>query len=686
MMRIQARKLLKYSTEELWDRLTGEFVLVFDDGEIETNWKQTLYSSYAWDYVRLNPGAPLLIQHHLKSVLKGKRISSSTHLGLIGEVCWTTYDFASQGLSEEAKLQLRYQFAEKAYRIMNHMYNELTYRLEEYVTSLDIVDFVNAFYHPGIQASYDKLQPTEAGIAQHYKEITAVMTEKGEIWANPLSKLFRSGLVKENQVHQCLGANGFRTDVNSYQFSTPVLRGYVEGLATFYASAVESRSAAKALVFSKEPLQDAEYFSRRLQLVGMSVERLHFEDCGSQRYLKWRVRPKEIANGEVVYGGDLQHLVGKYYKQPDGSLKVITRKDEHLIGQEIEMRSILGCMHRDPNGACMTCFGALSDSIPDHSNIGHMCTTFMTQQSSQSVLSVKHLDGSATLEAIVMTEEEKKILKAGPDKRSYYLVDALKGCSIKMKILLSMAPNLSDVSKKEDVTELTLTRISNVGQVWFEIDDGKSVYTAEVHTALDEKRLASLTYDMLQYVKDEGWELVVPESDNNRASGNEVICIDLSQWSWSKPLLVLPPKHFNYSDHSKMISEKLESSVKESQKRNIINPRQLLIELFEHVNSKLSVNLAILEIIFHSAQVVDINQDDYSLPKPWTSQGVGVMRATMDMRSMAPRMAYERHQEVILNPASYTRTNRVESPFDAIIMPREVIAARPVMTYGARWR
>jgi hypothetical protein len=49
------------------------------------------------------------------------------------------------------------------------------------------------------------------------------------------------------------------------------------------------------------------------------------------------------------------------------------------------------------------------------------------------------------------------------------------------------------------------------------------------------------------------------------------------------------------------------------------------------------------------------------------------MRATMDMRSMAPRMAYERHQEVILKPESYTMTNRVESPFDAIIMPREVI-------------
>ena len=60
-MLIHARKLLGFTTSQLWDVLTGEFQLQFDDGEvIQTNDKETLYSSYVWDFHRLYPNTPLL--------------------------------------------------------------------------------------------------------------------------------------------------------------------------------------------------------------------------------------------------------------------------------------------------------------------------------------------------------------------------------------------------------------------------------------------------------------------------------------------------------------------------------------------------------------------------------------------------------------------------------------------------
>lgn len=40
-MRIQAQRLLQFSTEQLWDILTGEFELEFPDGVIQTNYKET---------------------------------------------------------------------------------------------------------------------------------------------------------------------------------------------------------------------------------------------------------------------------------------------------------------------------------------------------------------------------------------------------------------------------------------------------------------------------------------------------------------------------------------------------------------------------------------------------------------------------------------------------------------------
>jgi hypothetical protein len=45
--------MLQNSTEELIERLSGSFILVFDDGELVTNYKETIYSSFIWDYHRL---------------------------------------------------------------------------------------------------------------------------------------------------------------------------------------------------------------------------------------------------------------------------------------------------------------------------------------------------------------------------------------------------------------------------------------------------------------------------------------------------------------------------------------------------------------------------------------------------------------------------------------------------------
>ncbi|MBC8751909.1 MULTISPECIES: hypothetical protein [Paraburkholderia] len=40
------------------------------------------------------------------------------------------------------------QLAKRTYEITNQMYNELSYRLEEYVVSLDITDFVQMLPQP----------------------------------------------------------------------------------------------------------------------------------------------------------------------------------------------------------------------------------------------------------------------------------------------------------------------------------------------------------------------------------------------------------------------------------------------------------------------------------------------------------------------------------------------------------
>lgn len=664
-MKIQARRLLDYSTEDLWQILDGDFTLVFDDGELDTCANETLYSSYVWDAHRKHPGVPLLMRHHVKHLLDGARLNSGTHLALIGRAVWFVYDSIKDNLPEEAKLKLRYEMAELAYRITNHMYNDLSYKLEAHVMSLDILDFHQVYMHPKMVEMRENLVPSYDSIAGAYATISTVLKKQPEIYNNPLSKFSRSSLASDNQMQQCLGPRGFITDTDSLQFDAPVLRGYAEGMRSFYDSAIESRSAAKSLVFSKAPLQDTEYFSRRLQLIAMGLENLHHTDCGTGRYMRWTVRGKEVRDGKTLYDGDLKLLVGTNYRDPEtGELKQIMGNENHLVGKSIDMRSVLHCAHPDPRGVCSTCFGALSDSIPPNSNLGHMCSTFITQKSSQSVLSVKHLDSSATVEAIILSDGDKMYLKATVDGNSYQLADRLKGKKISLVIPAAKATNITDVRDAESVSQLVITRVSELEEIGIVVNDGKLISEGAVDVTV-ERRQASMTYELLQHIRDKGWQV--------DERGNYII--DMSGWDWNLPILTLPLKHFNMSDHSKDIAKLLEGSVKEIMVRDrFVNPDAMFGELFTLVNRKLSVNIAPLAVTFYTAMIVSAENCDYSLPKPWQMGGVGVLKKTMNYRSLSAAMAFENHVKVILNPDSFALTNRVEHVFDAILMPREIHA------------
>ncbi|HEY9661210.1 MAG TPA: hypothetical protein V6C65_22380, partial [Allocoleopsis sp.] len=149
--------------------------------------------------------------------------------------------------------------------------------------------------------------------------------------------------------------------------------------------------------------------------------------------------------------------------------------------------------------------------------------------------------------------------------------------------------------------------------------------------------------------------------------------IDMKDWDWSKVFMILPPKHFNSSDHVDNVAKMLESRVSEMRNRDkAVSPVAMLVELADYVNWKLDVNLALLEVILYSTMIVSAENNDYSLPKPWTQMGLGVQSKTMESRSLSVAMAYEDQTERLNSPSSYLDTNRVDHPFDGILMPYEV--------------
>lgn len=130
---------------------------------------------------------------------------------------------------------------------------------------------------------------------------------------------------------------------------------------------------------------------------------------------------------------------------------------------------------------------------------------------------------------------------------------------------------------------------------------------------------------------------------------------------------------------SKEIAEMLESTVKQLTYRDsVVSPQAMLIEFHDLVNRRLSVNLAILEVVLYGSMVVSAANGDYSLPKPWTTAGVGVMRLILQNRSSAPEMAYERHKDAITAPSNYINDNKMDHPFDSLIVSSALDYVKPM--------
>lgn len=662
MRRISARYLLNIPAAELWDNITGEFILVFDDGtEMKTNAVETCYSSYVWDFHRTYPKTPLLPDHHYRGVARGKRLSIGLDLQLLGEsmMCvYDTYRFETVRPSRDDLWSL-------CYEIHNNQYCDIIKHADEYVGTIDILHFHEAMDHPEIYAANQAVQRGEISIKEVYEIINKVF--KKDLSDNPLVGEFRSKLLKETQVHQNIGPRGKPTDMNSRIFGTPILRGYVEGLRSIHDSAIEMRSAARSSYYAAEALRMSEYFSRKLQFVSQNVCNIHQEcDCGSTQYLEWTIRPeKRNDEGDITRTADLELLRGKYFlNQATGKLDIILPDMVHLIGQTVQLRSTLHCAHPDPAGVCSTCFGDLAFNVPPNANIGQWCATNMAEQATQALLSAKHLDRSSSLERIHIDEKFRQYLIGGQDNSSYCLSKEIEDKDVYIELLKTQIESLNDIRKVEDVAEHPPEHYSELNVINLTVVDGIRSIPVGIPVGIQGSRNASLSHEMLNYIREHGMKTLQSDRSEDRYS------VDMADWNWDDPILVMPAKHFNNSDHVDQVARMLESRVAEMRKRSVlVSADKMIVDLFDYVNWKLNVNLAPLEVILYATTVVSVENNDYSLPKPWTTSQPSVLSVTMKGRSLSVLMAFEKQYEALHDPTSFLFTNRFNHVFDGIYTP-----------------
>lgn len=644
---LNAKELVHWDKERLWALPNTNFKVVFDDGVIESHGRAIIFSVYLWAFYRLYPDMPSSVRHHLGN----RRIGSSTHMDILNTLFWDCYDaYKAKGIELDREVMMR-----QMYETDNEFYNDMTYRLEPYVTSIDITDFIEVVEHPVVKTANREIQPNNLSIERTKKKIKDVLLDPKEFIGNPIANNAKNGLTSMTQIIHCVGPRGNLTEIDSKVFPHPVLTGYVHGLRSFEDSAKESRSASKALANAEVPLQTTEYFNRRLQLMAATIKNLHEGDCGSTEYISWLVAP-----------GDLIPLEGKFYLTEQG-LKIVRRTDRHLVGESLMLRNVFGCIHPDPQGICSTCYGELALSVPRDSNIGHVAATMLCEQASQNVLSTKHQDDISNIETLQINEFDQGYIQLGSDPNTVRLADRLEKKRVFITLPAKDASRLNDVQYVEDVTKLQLTSISQIPHIKMTVVGRNS----EDHVVLPVSigsRLASMSHELLSYIKDHGV--------NTTAQGDYQI--DLKDWDIENPLLVLPMRHLNMLEYMNVIAAFLRASSTDSKDgkkaykgrtlRDFETPETALVEFNRIVNSRLRVSISNLEVLIYATMVRSPANLDYALPRVGNAVHFAPFSFLMSRRSLSAAMAYEHHKRVLFDPTTYLIDNRMDHPLDEVMM------------------
>jgi hypothetical protein len=667
--RYSARKLIGVKASEILRIFKGRFILVFDDGEIVTTARETAYSSLFWQFHQAVPDMPMLIKHHIRSCLGTFEPEGNTwktqkfyNAKMHNEIGKAIYWSAHATKNKERVHRFDKDLNRLYFDTINKVYNFLA-ALEGYEISFNDKEYLGIRFHPYVDAAQKRLTRDPKVISEISKDVLNFVKTSPDLDNNALAKAVRAGMVRDMQFMQCILVRGYVEDIDNHIFEEPILRSFLDGLSQ-HDMLIESRAASKSLLYNKKVIQFVEYFSRTLQLQAMIVKNLHKGDCGSNSYTRWTVRPAlmDHITGRTLRDGDLVNLEGKFYKiNPEDRLKVIKKGDTHLIGQSLLLRSpVAGCRHPDPHGICSVCFGNLASSFDEH-NLGVQCAAVVAAGQTQTVLSQKHAQSSSVADPIIIDDENRHIFTTNASKDSYILNEKLIGKKFHIILAKSECPGFFDLNHVDSVEEIgSITHATELTSVTFVVQSKDFEDRYDVLVSMGTRR-SSLSLEMLDYVK-----------HHPPVIKGESYEIDMSYWRSKAPFAILPlSQESPYVRASKIRSLVLGDSDNSKERDTADAPKALLQKLFDLLNSNLSINISLIEVLVYSLMVKNTQTNDYFLPKEDDRKGLGVNSHVMSKRSLSGMMAMEDHAMVILDTQSYEDRPRLDHTYDVIMKPQE---------------
>lgn len=629
-MVVPVRNLIRHNSEELRNKLKCSITIEYDDAEVKSKPQEAILMSMILKIIPNNN--QILSKYHITNYYTNNFFTKSS-INKCFEVILEDIVRSDNRYINRENLKPIYK---RMFQINNDIYNTIACKEHRFVTGIHIQDLLDIQMDKRLLKSIDnaKRKPSPNSINKTYEVLEEVIKDNRD---NTISKYYLSGTVNANQIKQLLGSRGYITELNNALFKYPVTSSFTLGMQSLYDLAIESRAGAKALYLSNKAVQDTEYFARELQLITMSLERLVDTDCGSTNYLEWFIKDKD----------DLERLLGKYLDTGNP----ITKDDTHLINNIVKLRTPLTCNLPNPSEICSKCFGELAYTIATHSNIGHFCSTIVTQKLTQSILSTKHLATSATGANFNIKEELKGLITYRNNNLFFNSKIDTKKLNVVMKIVQDEFKQLTVLRTIENIKNISVSNLSKLYNVNIVINNKEYILTQK-----ETNKYVSLSHSMLFYILDNYSEIDITK---------DVLEINLNKYIqelYTEPFMVIPNIEYNFLSLSRSIKSLIRTIDTEK-----TTPEQVLQELYNLVNSKLNVNLAILEVIVTALQCN--TKDNFNISKDVNNKQIVKSTAIIKRRSMSAAYDWEKVIDNVLSPFSYYRKGIQSHPLDSMIIP-----------------
>ena len=557
------------------------------------------------------------------------------------------------------------------YQSYNALYNFAVSDLLPYIDSIDSFAVMDLLNDPEIREMNNKIQNYEADVESGYALLKKKLRSK-EHKNNAISRAHIYGTVPLAQLNQSFVAIGQTTDIDSVVYMNEIRRGFAMGYPDINSLAKASRSAAKALLFNKDPVAASEYLNRKLQLVGnYIVQLIQHHDCGTTDY-HTVVLPEDDKTFEKYEGVTLV--------LPNGKTRPIEAWDTDLKGKRVNIRTTMCCRELEHQSVCSTCYGSIAYSIvegkdPDNgdygANPGHMSTTAICGPATQGVISTKHLDFIRCVINLVLPPEDAKYLELHQSLDSLKMKEKHKGKHIQLQLDGEEARGLIGLVYMNSIEGINLNYVSSLTSCDF-VTIGDDGYMTDVSGATLTRQAtnAALSLSMLKYIKTHGWATV-----------GKRISIDLKDWDYTKPMFTYQLKHENMSAYVSRLELFIRSTLRdEPNKRDrrsrlmrltrFDDPTEALLAGIQLITEKLDVNVAHIATVLAASRVMDPDNGDWRIANGLYRGKFVSHDEIISHRDLAAAVLYQEQAKVITNPRSYLERNRPVSPLKPLIHPR----------------